>query len=208
MPFHVLKKKTIPFRREIRGDALRENLQKSHQTGQWVHGYSIAYEKYSRVSCRYNRSDKRTQIHSVHNFYSEFKAKHDVLAPPSIVNDVSVDRLNEGNRVYVTGVIRYSDFLSADGRPKQQGQIIPSNIIPCEQNEDPASGNFFKISINFDNSLLFISSSPTLWHPLNDEPNFSDINEVNLFGSVKSKPEITENATFFKVTVAIPWKER
>lgn len=51
------------------------------------------------------------------------------------------DSIEEGQRIYVTGVITYSPFERAEGPPKLAGQIHSTNIFICEKNDDPSSGN-------------------------------------------------------------------
>lgn len=74
-------------------------------------------------------------------FHSEFYTIHNIFAPISSLKNAPVDRLTEGARVYVSGVIRYLDFHNAEGRLKQQGQILSSSVLLCEQSENPSNGN-------------------------------------------------------------------
>lgn len=92
------------------------------------------------------------------------------------------ESLQEGARIFVTGVIEYRKFQGIGYRDRQQGQIVTNSVILCD--ESSSGGNFG----GFLFRMRWINISSVV-----------DMNEVLLRGYVKRKPNIAENVTFLSV---------
>lgn len=124
-------------------------------------------------------------------FSSEFHAKHRIHLLTESLQQSFIDRLHVGDRIYVNGVIAYSDFISADGYHKQTGRIIANRLYPCEQNAadtDRSSGEGIWI-------IKFITQYTLPFAII----SISDVNEIKLFGRVVFPANNTERATFLEV---------
>lgn len=76
----------------------------------------------------------------MHFTSSEYYAKHRAMLSASRVQKLVADRLIEGQRVYVSGVIGYTEFQTPEGHRRQSGHILANNLFLCEENDDHNSG--------------------------------------------------------------------
>lgn len=128
-------------------------------------------------------ADKPKFIQSIYYFHRDFHAEHHIFVPPSVLRKQSADQFAAGIRVYTIGRIGYKELKSADGYSMQEAQINSHTIFLCATNDKSSKGNcnHFNRSISDNDSHQFTS--------------VSDVNEIKLYGFVKNKPHIDDNAT-------------
>lgn len=67
--------------------------------------------------------------------------RHRTISFSPLVRNSLADRLIEGQRIYVSGIIGYTEFQSADGKRKNSGCIVANEVFLC-QDDDANSGRF------------------------------------------------------------------
>lgn len=88
----------------------------------------------------------------MHYFYSEYYAKHRAIIQTKRLTNFLGDRLIEGQRVYVSGLIGYAEIQTANGKRGQSGFILPDELYRCEDGDGPESGKLEDFSRSSKNS--------------------------------------------------------
>lgn len=89
---------------------------------------------------------------------SDSYAKHRAMLSASRVQDLLADRLIEGQRIYVSGVIGYTEFQNAEGHRRQSGHVLAKNLFLCDEHQDSDSGK----TISSLNTLRFRIIEPKM----------------------------------------------
>lgn len=83
-----------------------------------------------------------------------------------------VNRLSNGQRVYIDGVLRYFHFIGMDEKWRKTALILPYRVHICEQLSDDSE---------------------------NQSTSLFDINEVKLLGLVTNEAQRSESSTFLNI---------
>lgn len=78
----------------------------------------------------------------MHYFHSEHYAKHRAILRTTRLQNFLADHVVEGQRVYVSGAIGYSEFQNAKGQRQHSGYILANQVYRCDDDEGSMSGKF------------------------------------------------------------------
>lgn len=79
-------------------------------------------------------------FNSASNYSASF-ANHNVFLTRD-KTDLYGDRCTEGQKVYMNGVITYTDISLSDGRKRRAANITATNFFLCDPIEDDQDGTF------------------------------------------------------------------